>query len=43
VEKLEGGKGAKPLNFYVSIIVIKENLILIIYLCDEASFWGIGE
>jgi hypothetical protein len=27
VTKLEGGKGVEPLNFYVIMIVIKENLI----------------
>jgi hypothetical protein len=27
VTKLEGGKGVEPLNFYVSMVAIKENLI----------------
>lgn len=29
VTKHEGGKGVEPLNFYVSMIVIKDSLILV--------------
>ena len=43
VTKLEGGKGLEPLNFYVSMIVVKENPIPVHMPVLGGILWGIGE